>query len=135
MPLMQWNTDFAVKVTQFDHDHQLLFKMVNELHDAMLAKKGREVLGGVLSQLASYTHQHFSAEERAMLRTSYPGYRQHVEEHRQLTDKVMEFMTEFEKGNALISIDLLIFLRQWLENHIKVTDRAYGAHLNAKGVS
>lgn len=135
MPLMKWDPGFSVQVQEFDGHHQQLFKMVNDLNDAMQARKGKEVLGQVLLGLAAYTDQHFAAEEAAMKRTRFPEYLAHTQEHRQLTAKVLQFMHEYESGNVLISIDLLMFLREWLEQHILLTDRRYAAHLHANGMS
>jgi hemerythrin len=135
MPLMKWNTDYSVRVQEFDNHHQQLFTMVNDLNDAMQARKGKEVLGQVLLGLAAYTERHFAAEEAAMKRTKYPDYVAHADEHRKLVAKVRDFMREYESGNALVSIDLLIFLRDWLQKHILITDHKYATHLNANGVS
>lgn len=135
MPLMKWDAEYSVRVQEFDGHHQHLFKMVNDLNDAMQARKGKEVLGQVLLGLAAYTDQHFAAEEEAMKRTRFPQCLAHTQEHRQLTAKVLQFMHEYESGNVLISIDLLNFLRDWLEKHILLTDRKYAAHLNANGMS
>jgi hemerythrin len=134
MPLMTWESQYSVKVQKFDHDHKHLFNMVNDLNEAMRAGKGKAVLGNVLAGLASYAQGHFAAEEAAMRRTNFPDFVAHQQEHRELTDKVQEFIGEYQKGNVLVSIDLLMFLRDWLQKHILVTDRKYGAHLNANGV-
>jgi hemerythrin len=48
MPLMKWDAEYSVRVQEFDGHHQQLFKMVNDLNDAMQARKGKEVLGQVL---------------------------------------------------------------------------------------
>jgi hemerythrin len=136
MPLMKWDSSqFSVRVQKFDGDHKHLFTMVNDLYDAMQGGKGKAVLHQVLLGLVGYTQQHFAAEEVAMQRTGFPGMPAHVDEHRKLTAKVQAFLHEFEAGNALISIDLLMFLRDWLEKHIKVTDKQYAAHLVASGMN
>jgi len=134
MPLMTWEPKYSVGVQKFDNHHQHLFGMVNDLNDAMRAGKGKAILGQILAGLAAYTEQHFAAEESDMKRTKYLGYESHVAEHRKLTTKVHDFIKEYEQGNALISIDLLMFLRDWLEKHVLLTDQNYRAHLNANGV-
>jgi hemerythrin len=131
---MNWGAQYSVRVSKFDNDHEHLFAMVNDLNDAMRAGKGKAILKQVLLGLAAYTDQHFAAEEIAMKRTLYPEYPVHMGEHRKLTTKVHDFVKEFEAGNALVSVELLVFLRDWLENHINVTDKKYAAHMNAHGV-
>jgi hemerythrin len=135
MPLMVWDAkQHSVHVQKFDSDHKHLFALVNQLTDAMQARRGKNVLGIILGQLVRYTQQHFASEEVEMARTAFPEYKLHVSEHQQLTAKVEGFAREYEAGNALVSIELLHFLRDWLEQHILDTDKKYGPHLNTKGV-
>ena len=63
MPLFTWNASYSVNVKRFDADHQQLFSILNELHDAMKAGRGKEVLEGTLTELLRYTERHFTAEE------------------------------------------------------------------------
>jgi len=135
MPLMSWEPKFSVGVQKFDSDHKHLFSMVNDLNDAMRAGKGKAVLAQVLAGLASYAQGHFAAEEAVMKRANYPDYLKHAEEHYKLTEKVRAFMKEYESGNSLVSIELLMFLRDWLQDHIIVTDSKYAAHLKEKGIA
>lgn len=134
MPLMTWDPRFSVQVKKFDDDHKHLFDMVNDLNEAMRAGKGKTVLSQVLAGLAAYAQRHFASEEAAMRGTKYPDVAGHAEEHRKLTTKVQEFIHEHEKGDVLVSVDLLMFLRDWLQKHIIVTDQKYAAHLNSNGV-
>jgi hemerythrin len=134
MPLMTWDPQFSVRVKQFDNDHKHLFDMVNDLNEAMRAGKGKTVLSQVLAGLAAYAQRHFASEEAAMRATKYPDVAGHAEEHRKLTTKVQEIMREHAKGNVLVSVDLLMFLRDWLQKHILVTDQKYAAHLNSNGL-
>src|SRR5215471_16393869 len=50
----------SVKVKRFDDDHQELFRIINTLHDGMMARRGQEVLQKVLDDLLNYTEGHFS---------------------------------------------------------------------------
>lgn len=135
MPLMTWSEQYSVKVKKFDDDHKHLFAMVNDLSDAMRAGKGREVVAHVLAGLITYTVQHFAAEEAAMKRTRFPGYLVHADEHRLLTTEVQKLMREYESGNSLVTVELLCFLRDWLDRHVLTSDNKYAAHLNANGIA
>ncbi|MGO9480190.1 MAG: hypothetical protein ACLP05_00220 [Candidatus Kryptoniota bacterium] len=41
---------------------------------------------------------------------------------------------EYEKGNMSITVEVMTFLKSWLNNHILNADKKYTAFLNAKGV-
>jgi len=132
MPLIEWIPAYSVGVSEFDHDHQQIMRMLNELNDAMRERRGKLVVGRILTELLAYTERHFGAEEAAMKRCGYPKYQQHYTEHRSLTQRVKLFSAEFELGDALISIDVLYFLRDWLETHILQSDRAYAECLSTE---
>ena len=40
MALLTWTTEYSVAVEAIDKQHQKLFAMLNELHDAMKSGKG-----------------------------------------------------------------------------------------------
>jgi hemerythrin len=125
MPLMEWKPDYSVGVPEFDNDHRHLMQMLNDLNDAMREKKGRAVIGLILSELLKYTERHFGAEEAAMKRSAYPHYEIHRAQHRELTERVRAFASEYALGDSLISVEVLYFLREWLESHILKSDLAY----------
>ena len=55
MALIQWSPDYSVKVGEIDQQHQKLITMINELNDAMLKGKGKEILSKIIDGLISYT--------------------------------------------------------------------------------
>ena len=135
MPLMTWTAKYSVGVKKFDEEHKHLFRMVNDLNDAMSEGKGKEILRQVLAGLATYTQYHFAAEEAALKQAGFAELAIHQSEHRALTEKVKNFMRDYERGDASVSVELLMFLRDWLDRHILGTDRRYTAQLNANRVS
>jgi hemerythrin len=135
MALITWNESYSVKVKQFDDQHKKLIDMVNELHDAMKVGKGKDLLEKILAGLIQYTVTHFANEERLMKQHNYPGYEQHKKEHHLLTLQVKDVQKKYHEGDAVLSQSVLTFLKEWLQNHIKGTDKNYAPFLNSKGVS
>ncbi len=133
--IMPWKAEYSVGIKQIDEQHKRLVRLLNELHQAMYEGKSREVMTGVLSQLVDYTKSHFATEERLMQGYSFPGYAAHKVEHDQLTKTVLKFQQDVATGKAVMSIDVLEFLKNWLRNHILGTDQKYGPFLRSKGVS
>jgi hemerythrin len=95
--------------------------------------KGKEMTGRVLNELVEYTKMHFAAEEKIMQEQAYPGFLAHLSEHTRLTSKVIEYQQEFIKGGA-ISVQLSMFLKDWLINHIQGVDKKYSPYLIARGI-
>ncbi|MGA9527561.1 MAG: bacteriohemerythrin [Terriglobales bacterium] len=134
MSVIQWTEDYSVHVTKFDNEHQMLFKMVDELYEASRAGHGKDIVGEILDRLIAYTAKHFAGEEEAMEKAGYPGLAEHQREHKALVDQVVEFQKELRAGKLMVAISLMTFLKSWLTNHIHNTDKKYGAFLNEKGI-
>jgi hemerythrin len=62
----------------------------------------------------------------------YPDFVKHKLQHDELTKKVLKFQKDFEGGMASMTVQLLEFLRDWLEGHIRVSDFAYVPYLKQK---
>jgi hemerythrin len=135
MPLMEWTTDLSVKVSEIDDQHRKLIGLINKLHDAMRAGQGKEVLEGTLQELAAYTVYHFQNEEKYMQQFNYPGYLKHKGEHAAFVKKVMDFQKDFAAGRLGVTLDLMNFLRDWVNKHIKETDKQYSALFNQRGLA
>lgn len=134
MALITWTENFSVQVQSIDDQHKKLIGLVNDLYDAMRAGKARDVLGKVLSELIDYTVYHFGTEEKLFVKYGYPEYKAHKKEHDDLTKQAVALKEKFDNGNMMITIEVMNFLKDWLNNHILGTDKKYGPFLSAKGV-
>lgn len=134
MALIQWNASLSVNIAEIDTQHQRLVAMINELNDAMVQGRGKDVIGKIIGGLATYTATHFATEERHFDRYGYPATATHKQEHRDFTTKVGEFKQGFDEGRLGLSVSVMNFLSDWLRSHIKGSDMQYSPFLNAKGL-
>lgn len=125
MPLINWNMKYSVGNNLIDSQHQKLVSLINELHDAMKEARGKEVVGKILSETINYTYEHFRDEEKLMENAKFPGLPLHKIEHKKLTDQVTAFYESYKNQNALVTIELMQFLKGWLINHIEGMDMKY----------
>jgi hemerythrin len=135
MPLITWDKSYSVNVKRCDEQHQKLFALMNQLHDAMRVGAGGSVVQKVVRELNDYTISHFAAEELLLERFGYPGLAEHREEHQRFVAKVNQFRDDLEQGGGTSSVAVLEFLKDWLARHIKQTDRKYSSHLNENGIN
>lgn len=134
MALITWNDSLSVKVKQFDDQHKKLVEMLNQLFDAMKAGKGSLVVEDILKQLIAYTQTHFAAEERLMKQYCYADLETHKKEHNALVVQVLDLQKQFQDGKAVLTQNVMTFLRDWLSKHIQGVDKKYGVFFNGKGV-
>lgn len=135
MAFLNWTGDFSVGVAAFDREHMGLIAIINELHENMQAGQGKDVVGTVIKKLIDYTGRHFEHEEIELRRHGYPLLREHHAQHEALKAKVGEFHNRLTIGfSGLIAIEMLRFLKTWLQQHIQQEDKQYGRFLNGKGI-
>ncbi|MBI5605035.1 MAG: hemerythrin family protein [Deltaproteobacteria bacterium] len=114
--------------------HQKLVGIINDLNDAMRQGKGKDILGKIVNGLVSYAGTHFATEEKYFDKFRYPEADTHKQEHSDFVKKVSEFKDGFGKGKIGLSITVMNFLSDWLQNHIKSVDKKYGPFFNEKGL-
>jgi hemerythrin len=135
MPLITWDSELSVGIREIDEQHKKMVEIINELHDAMYAGKGVTVLADVVRRLVDYTVMHFGTEERYFKQYDYPDSARHKNEHDGLTKKTMSLADAMQRGENVLSVDVMQFLKDWLITHILGSDKAYAPFLNRKGLS
>jgi len=124
-----WDNSYKTGHQAVDAQHQQLFGLVNELHDAIVSRKDKDVLIPTLEKLAKYTIEHFQTEEGLMSSVQYPNLVTHRLKHQALTKEVRELMDKYRTGKAVLSLTLSAFLAKWLQHHIKEDDFALVQYL------
>jgi hemerythrin-like metal-binding protein len=129
MPYLDWEDRYSIGIESMDGQHKKLLALINEVYDAMKAGKGKEKSGVVLRELLEYTESHFASEEEFLRQHGYPQIQAHIEKHRSMTRRVLEYKGEYERGSVTIAFELLKFLKGWLVKHIMETDRHYADYI------
>ncbi len=134
MALISWSDAFSTGITEQDEQHKNLIYLINRLNNSIEEGKDAEVLEAVLAQLVDYTIYHFGYEERLMKRHGYADTPAHKSEHEKFVETVYDFKRKLDSGSAVISIQIINFLRMWVTGHIMKTDKKMGLELSKVGV-
>jgi hemerythrin-like metal-binding protein len=78
-----------------------LFRMAEQLFDAIKCRTTTSELSSLFARLASYARLHFEDEEALMRSSGYPEYEQHRREHFNFTSKVSTLEWEFETASRV----------------------------------
>ena len=135
MALLTWDDSYSVGVAEIDKQHKRLFDLINDLFDAMKVGKAKDVIEKVIKELANYTVYHFGYEEKYFDQFGYSETAAHKKEHKDFVDTVSKFQSEFASGNALLSMEVMSFLKKWLQGHIKGTDQHYTEFFHEHGMN
>jgi hemerythrin len=128
MVALRWSEQLEVGVEKFDNQHKKLVDLLNEFYAAMQEKKDKEILIKIVRSLIDYTIVHFQDEEKVLIINKYPDYAAHKREHENLKMEVNSFMKKYRK-NDMTSSDLLNFLKDWIVNHLQVSDKKYKPYI------
>ncbi|MDX2213952.1 MAG: bacteriohemerythrin [Oculatellaceae cyanobacterium bins.114] len=123
MPIALWLNEYCTGNDQVDREHQVLFHIVNSLHEAMGQQAALPILKDLLNTLATHTVLHFESEERLMQAHAYPGYDRHKQSHERLKAKVIALSQKFHTQGESAIEELTGFLAEWLVHHIKGEDQ------------
>jgi hemerythrin len=135
MALMIWTEKLSVGVKVLDDDHKKLIAIINEMDEGIAAGHKKEVLMSVLDHLVDYTKIHFAREEEFFSQAQYTAEAAHKHEHDLLTQRVMSVQARCKDGSvAMLGLELMSFLKNWLVGHIQGSDQKYRNQLNAKGI-
>jgi len=127
--IFPWTAKYSVGIPQIDAQHKGLIGLINGLHAAMAAGQGKRVVGKILDDLVRYTEIHFRDEENLMRQKGYSKLVAHQEVHKKLTGQVVELRERYLAGNLTLTVEVMLFLKSWLADHIMGHDRQYAAEL------
>ena len=134
---VEWTDELSVGIEEIDEQHKLLVNLINRLFEQTVVHKAdnnSQIMEEILHELVEYTVIHFAVEESLFRIFHYPDTELHTKHHDDLKAQVVEIQEKVKKGEVTINVELLMFLKRWLEHHILYEDKLYGPFLLEQGV-
>lgn len=122
--LVAWSDEFNLGMPEIDAQHSVLIDLINQVWVAVIKKPDREEALRIFGELEKYTITHFTAEEIFMREMDYNKFTEHKAAHEQFIARIAQEKTKIFAGHA-ITLEILQFLKDWLINHILVSDKEY----------
>ena len=125
-----WDNAYSVGFEPIDNQHKELVKMINELFEG--SKRGAtaadKAFFQTIKKAADYAREHFADEDKYMAQAGFPNLSEHRKLHDNFLETVLKAMSEFQAGKTA-PVELARFLKNWLLNHIAVSDKQYAPYL------
>ncbi len=129
MANINWDDSLSTDIPNIDQQHKKLVELINKVSNAMKNSKGNEVLLEVVTELISYTKNHFRYEEQFMESIKYPKLQEHKQVHKMVTEQVSELYEKIKEGKFVSSVQVSNLLKEWISNHILKVDMHYAKYL------
>lgn len=123
--LIEWGPKFKLGVKAIDDQHKVLVDLINELYANFGSAKNKKATQHVLDELINYTVYHFGFEEDMFAKIKFKDSENHIIQHQKFVEKAQKFREDFTNGNAVLSFEIVDFLKNWLLNHILKIDAKY----------
>ncbi|WLT30319.1 bacteriohemerythrin [Geothrix sp. PMB-07] len=128
MSIAIWSSRFETGIEAIDTQHKGLFAAINDLAESFKGGSSQAQARESLAFLARYTVEHFQAEERFMREATYPAFAAHASDHANLVSRLRAFQDK-EASGKVVTMDVAIFLLEWLKQHICDADMRFVAFL------
>jgi len=126
MAFILWTPKLSVGIKRIDDQHKEFITLINQ--SQKFAETGKSMrFNKSLTELLDFARVHFSTEEDIFNKYKYPFAQEHNIEHFKLTEKVINFYDR-AKRDENIGEEFLLFLKDWLENHLKTHDQKYAKY-------
>jgi hemerythrin len=129
--IIGWGKRYLLNYKIIDEQHKSLISNINKLFDLLSGNSSDVMILRIGRDLADYSIEHFKTEEDLMALYNYPEASEHINSHNNLRNKIKKIIVHIKNGNMeFISVSLLKFLLDWLQDHILVEDKKLAEYLN-----
>jgi hemerythrin len=120
-----WLDKYSVYVEEIDNQHKKLIEIINNLLDALQAKKRDEQLVLIMNQIFVYKTNHFNTEEKYFHLFNFAGAAEHELAHQYFRNKIREIQERNLQNTMNLAFELVDFLEDWLIDHMLSMDQKY----------
>ena len=129
MSLFKWSNALSVYLPEIDAEHRAIYRLGDELHQAVLANADQARLQPILMNLLETAEQHFRHEERLMRAIHYTAFDWHKRQHDAVRKRSRAAARRVAAGDLAAAGELVEFFSEWLHGHMAVADRMMSARL------
>ena len=132
MNLIEWNASYITGIDLIDSQHKILINKANKLNNCIQEFNFSNNLKILLDELLEYAFYHFEIEEELFDKYEYADKINHLKEHNEFKNYIKNFLNIENINNMDEGRSLLIYLKYWINHHIKEIDMKYVSFLKDK---
>ncbi|NWJ40984.1 MAG: diguanylate cyclase [Geothrix sp.] len=120
-----WSPAYRCGNVLIDTQHERLFRLANELLDALLSGRPIDEIAAFVSELLADVVQHFHDEEAILAARAYPGLADHARKHAELVARALQLEQAFRGGTLSIGSLFQFLAHDVVAQHMLKADREF----------
>jgi hemerythrin len=119
--------NLSLEIDSIDREHIELVHIMQQFNDLQRARLDRQdvFLPVFIEKLIAYAEYHFTHEEQLMAQCNYPDMQTHRDLHLAFIQKAQDFKREYDLHKESLLDEVILFLKEWVVNHILEEDAKY----------
>lgn len=133
--LDQWvKQKLELEIRNIDNQHKELISILQQVNDLQHTSESRRnvYFPVIIEKLLYYSQYHFSFEEEHMSKNAYPLLKDQQQLHKDFVSRIIKFTNEYKNGMFDLGDEMILFLKDWVVNHILLEDKKYKIFLEQK---
>lgn len=123
-----WNDELSTGHDVIDKQHKELIALILKF----LEESSDKTVTETIDFLSDYVFDHFSYEEKLMLQTFYPGFKEHRDEHSHYVKYIYDLREKLKMQQVILE-EMERELANWLLDHILSDDQKMARHIKKYG--
>jgi len=133
--IVLWNDGFLVGVKEVDQQHRKLFELMNTFYATINDPEAQHNVDSSLDELVRFAKLHLSDEETLMQKARYSNFDAHKKIHIKLLNDMDRLVSAYQTSkNETDALNLVMFLKNWLVDHIFRVDKQYVPEMHKAGI-
>ncbi len=132
--MIKWDDKYSVGIPMIDEEHKKFIDIINKATQVKQHDDSPRAMSELLVEMTVYALEHFKTEENYMINFKYYDYKSHKDEHNNFSKIISNYCKKLIEGEFKVMNEILEYLKQWLVNHILVTDKKYAVCFNENGL-
>ena len=133
--LITWTNKYSIGLNIIDQQHKKWIDFINMLYRSYKAKAKKKDISEHISKLLDYTDYHFGFEEKYLEDFNCGNLEAHKSGHGEFVTNIKKFQKKHNDGDQEAVYKLIIYLNNWILNHIQNDDKRYVECFKLNGLS
>lgn len=123
--LLHFEDGYKIGLNIIDQQHKKWIDIINSFYKAFKTGESKKTIEINFAELLDYTEYHFGFEEKYLQDFKFENYEEHKKIHDNFSSTILDMLNKYKAGNDIAAVELLLYLKKWVKEHINMQDIKY----------